>query len=119
MRPSAQHEGAAVPGVHVDDSVSVHTAATHDPPWHTRPEQQSALVEHDPVLTQQRPLWQSVDPQHPSDDAQAAPGAPQQRVVPTTSAHDRPPAQHEGADAPAVHVTDSARLHASAWQVPD
>lgn len=81
--------------------------------------QQSALVRHAPVFAQQRPVWQSSEPQQPSDEAHAVPVGPQQRLVPATSAHERPPVQHAGAAAEGVHVVDSARLHASAWQVPD
>ena len=46
LRASAQQFGAAAPGVHSDDSVSVHVGARHVPDWHVRPVQHWVLTVH-------------------------------------------------------------------------
>lgn len=49
----------------------------------------------------------------------APPGLLQQRLVPTTSAHDRPPAQQLGAVPVAEQVTASPRVQGAGRQAPD
>lgn len=96
-RPPVQQPGADAPGVQRVDSASEHVAA----PW-------------------QRPDTQSSVPQHPREFAQAPPVVLQQRFVPTTSWHERPPAQQFGAAPPTVHVAASASPQvAGAWQRPE
>lgn len=97
-RLSAQQFGALPPTEHVAASASPQVAGA----WH-RPETQSSV------------------PQQPEEVVHAPPALLQQRLVPTTSAHDRPAAQQFGAAPPAVHAAASASEHAAviARQTPD
>ena len=60
-------------------------------------------------------------PQHPDEVVHAPPALLQQRLVPTTSAHERPPVQQPGALPPGVHAAASAReqVAAIALHTPD
>ena len=99
------------------DPAAVHIAVTQVPAWQARPVQQSPLAaQRDPLGWQaQRPVRQSISPQHSALFAQVPPASSQHDAVVGLARHERP-VQHWAA---VVHVAAAAvHMPATGPQVP-
>lgn len=120
MRPSAQHIGAAAPGVHAAASATVHPAVGvwHVPATHEKPAQQSPPVAQlcPELLHAHRPDWQSICPQHSSDPMHPPPASRQHTGVTGAPRHDSP-SQH--ADAAPHPCCEGRHVAVAVSQRPD
>jgi hypothetical protein len=128
---SRQHAGVVGSGRHErpvqhceapighDDPGPVHIAGRHVPDWQLRPVQQSPFAaQRDPLGWQaQRPIAQSISPQHSTLDAQVPPASWQHAAVAGLARHDSP-VQHSAAvrhaAAAAEHIP-ATRPHVPLW----